>query len=60
MVISQEGRELHDYQQYMLHQSAPSVNGRSEKPEVIFDSVFLTVLSCILLCIDFVQQKGVR
>ena len=58
--LSQEGRELHDYRQYMLHESAPSFNGRSDKPEVIFDSVFLTVLSCILFLIDCsVQQKGV-
>ena len=45
--LSHKGRELHDYRQYILHQSAPSVNGRSDKPEVIFDSVFLRVLSCI-------------
>ena len=38
--FSHKGRKLHDYRQYMRQQSAPSVNGRSDKPVVIFDSVF--------------------
>ena len=42
-------------------QSAPSVNGRSEQPVVIFDSVFLTVSSCIsFLLIIVYRLKGDR
>ena len=57
--LSQKGGKLHDDLQYMSQQSGPSVNCRSAKPVVIFDSVFLSVLSCISFFIDCsVQQKG--